>query len=87
MRQGSFAKERKTMWFGWLEKHGAKTMLLSWVPGIGDPLCTLGGWLKLPFWPCVAYMATGKLVRYILMTWLLLYIPDSSWRELARFLG
>ena len=62
-------------------------MLLSWVPGIGDPLCTLGGWLKLPFWPCVAYMATGKLVRYILMTGPLLYIPDSSWRELARFLG
>lgn len=28
----AFAKERKTMWFGWLEKHGAKTMLLSWVP-------------------------------------------------------
>lgn len=83
----AFAKERETRWFGWLEKHGAKTMLLGWMPGIGDPLCTLAGWLKLPFWPCVAYMAIGKLARYVLMTWLLLYIPDSSWRELARFLG
>lgn len=62
-------------------------MLLGWMPGIGDPLCTLAGWLKLPFWPCVAYMAIGKLARYVLMTWLLLHIPDSSWRELARFLG
>ena len=82
-----FAKERKALWFGWLERHGAKTMLLSWLPGIGDPLCTLGGWLKLPFWPCVIYMAIGKLGRYIVMTWLLLYIPDSSWRGLAQFLG
>ena len=62
-------------------------MLLSWLPGIGDPLCTVGGWLKLPFWPCVIYMAIGKLGRYIVMTWLLLYIPDSSWRGLAQFLG
>ncbi len=83
----AFAKERKTVWFGWLERYGAKTMLLSWLPGIGDPLCTLAGWLKLPFWPCVSYMSIGKLARYILMTWLLLYIPAGSWRELARFLG
>ena len=83
----AFAKERKALWFGWLERHGAKTMLLSWLPGIGDPLCTLGGWLKLPFWPCAIYMAIGKLGRYIVMTWLLLYIPDSSWRGLAQFLG
>ncbi len=83
----AFAKERKTRWFGWLEKYGAKTMLLSWLPGVGDPLCPLGGWLKLPFWPCVGYMAIGKLVRYVILTWLLLYIPDSSWQELARFLG
>mgnify|MGYP006203930991 CR=1 FL=1 len=24
--------------------------------------------LRLPFWPCVAYMAVGKLARYITMT-------------------
>ena len=83
----AFAKERKALWFGWLERHGAKTMLLSWLPGIGDPLCTVGGWLKLPVWPGVIYMAIGKLGRYIVMTWLLLYIPDSSWRGLAQFLG
>ncbi len=83
----AFAKERKTRWFGWLEKYGAKTMLLGWMPGIGDPLCTLGGWLKLPFWPCVWYMTIGKFIRYLLMTWLLLYIPNETWREFARLLG
>ncbi|ABR90382.1 Uncharacterized conserved protein [Janthinobacterium sp. Marseille] len=79
-----FAKERQTRWFGWLERFGAKTMLLAWLPGIGDPLCLLAGWLKLPFWPCVLYMAIGKFLRYLTMTWLLLYIPDGFWQYLAK---
>lgn len=83
----AFAKERESRWFRWLARYGAKTMLLSWVPGIGDPLCTLGGWLKLPFWPSVAYMAVGKLVRYISMTLLLLYVPDGVWRSIGHMLG
>jgi membrane protein YqaA with SNARE-associated domain len=28
----------------------------------------VAGWLKLPFWPCVLYMALGKLARYVTMT-------------------
>lgn len=83
----AFAKERSSRWFGWLAHYGAKTMLLSWVPAIGDPLCTLGGWLKLPFWPSVVYMAIGKLARYLTMTTLLLYVPDGFWRSLANALG
>ena len=78
-----FAKERETRWFGWLQRHGAKTMLLSWLPAIGDPLCTLAGWLKLPFWPCVLYMAIGKFLRYVTMTSLLLFVPDGFWRQLG----
>ncbi|GGI20050.1 MAG: YqaA family protein [Oxalicibacterium faecigallinarum] len=74
-----FAKERQTRWFHWLERFGAKTMLVSWLPGIGDPLCLLAGWLRLPFWPCVFYMAIGKFLRYLTMTWLLLYVPDGFW--------
>ena len=44
--------------------------------GLGAPtLATLvAGWLKLPFWPCVAYMAVGKLARYITMTAGLLWV-------------
>ncbi|NBO90155.1 MAG: DedA family protein, partial [Betaproteobacteria bacterium] len=41
----------------WLHRLGPKACLLSWLPGIGDPLCAVAGWLKLPFWPCLAYMA------------------------------
>ena len=52
----------------WLEKLGPKACLLAWLPGVGDPLCAVAGWLKLPFWPCVAYMAIGKFARYVTMT-------------------
>ena len=52
----------------WLRKYGAKACLLSWLPVVGDPLCAVAGWLRLPFWPCVAYMAIGKFLRYALMT-------------------
>ena len=52
----------------WLERFGPKACLLSWLPGVGDPLCAVAGWLKLPFWPCVMYMAIGKFARYLTMT-------------------
>ena len=52
----------------WLHRMGPKACLLGWLPVVGDPLCTLAGWLKLPFWPCVGYMLIGKFLRYVLMT-------------------
>jgi membrane protein YqaA with SNARE-associated domain len=52
----------------WLEKLGPKACLLAWLPGVGDPLCAVAGWLKLPFWSCLIYMAVGKFFRYVLMT-------------------
>jgi membrane protein YqaA with SNARE-associated domain len=58
----------------WLEHFGAKACLLAWLPIVGDPLCAVAGWLKLPFWPCVAYMAVGKFARYVTMTTLLLWV-------------
>jgi membrane protein YqaA with SNARE-associated domain len=58
----------------WLQRFGAKGCLLAWLPIVGDPLCAVAGWLKLPFWPCVAYMAIGKFARYVTMTAALLWV-------------
>ena len=33
----------------WLEKLGPKACLLAWLPAVGDPLCAVAGWLRLPF--------------------------------------
>ena len=52
----------------WLQRIGPKACLLAWLPAVGDPLCGVAGWLKLPFWPCLFYMAIGKFLRYFVMT-------------------
>jgi membrane protein YqaA with SNARE-associated domain len=57
----------------WLERFGPPACLLSWLPFIGDPLCAVAGWLRLKFWPCVAYMAVGKFLRY------LVYVGGLYW--------
>lgn len=82
----TFARERQTRWFGWLERFGAPAMLLAWLPVVGDPLCTLGGWLKLPFWPSVFYMAVGKFLRYLSTTFLLMQVPDGFWHRLSTLI-
>ena len=61
----------------WLRKWGAKTCLFSWLPIVGDPLCAVAGWLRLPFWPCIFYMAIGKCLRYIVMTTAIMWALPS----------
>jgi membrane protein YqaA with SNARE-associated domain len=58
----------------WLQRFGPKACLLAWLPVVGDPLCAVAGWLRLPFWPCLVYMAIGKFARYLTMTALLLWV-------------
>jgi membrane protein YqaA with SNARE-associated domain len=63
--------ERKAL--QWLERFGARACLLAFLPVVGDPLCALAGWIKLPFWPCVGWMALGKFARYVVYTGALLW--------------
>jgi membrane protein YqaA with SNARE-associated domain len=58
----------------WLRKLGPKACLLAWLPLVGDPLCAVAGWLRMPFWPCLLYMAMGKFFRYLVLTFALLGI-------------
>lgn len=58
----------------WLERLGPKACLLAWLPLIGDPLCAVAGWLRMSFWPCLGYMLIGKLLRYVIMTAVLLHM-------------
>ena len=57
----------------WLERLGPRACFFAFLPAVGDPLATLAGWLKLPFWPCFLYGALGKFLRYLVMTSVLLW--------------
>lgn len=71
----------------WLEARGPKMLLLSWLPGLGDPLCLAAGWLRLAWMPCLIYMTIGKFLRYVTITWLLTLLPMSFWHLLGRWVG
>ena len=58
----------------WLERLGPRACFFAFLPVVGDPLATLAGWLKLPFWQCFLYGLLGKFLRYVVMTMALLYV-------------
>lgn len=64
----------------WLERLGPRACLLSWLPLVGDPLCAVAGWLRMPFWPCVLYMAIGKFLRYVFYVGGLYWAAPGAWR-------
>lgn len=48
----------------WLRHWGSPTLLLSWLPVVGDPLCFAAGFLRLPFLASLTFIALGKAARY-----------------------
>ena len=52
----------------WLERIGPPACFFSFLPLVGDPLCAVAGWLRLPLAPCTLWMAAGKFARYAVMT-------------------
>ena len=64
----------------WMRRFGPPLLLLSWLPVVGDPFCTLAGWLRLSWRTCLFYIAIGKTLRYITITYLMLRVPESFWQ-------
>ncbi|QYJ77176.1 YqaA family protein [Shewanella sp. FJAT-52076] len=50
-----------------VEKYGIWSLLLSWAPVIGDILCVLAGWLRLPLLMSIILILIGKGARYGLL--------------------
>ena len=63
----------------WLERIGPPACFVSFLPIVGDPLCVVAGWLRLPLLPCTLWMTFGKFVRYVVLTLGLLYLWPDSW--------
>lgn len=56
----------------WYRKYGRWSLLLSWVPVIGDPLTVAAGFLREPFWIFLALVAIAKIGRYLVVAAILL---------------
>ena len=48
-------------------RYGSWSLLFSWMPVIGDPLCLVGGALKIRFARFALLVFSGKLARYVLV--------------------
>ncbi|MGH1461533.1 MAG: YqaA family protein [Neptuniibacter sp.] len=60
----SFQKQRHNQAKKWLEQYGPFSLLLSWLPIIGDPLCLVAGWLRISVPLSLLMICIGKALRY-----------------------
>lgn len=59
---GDAALERASRWY---RRYGKWSLLLSWVPVIGDPLTLAAGVLREPFAVFLVLVAIAKIARYL----------------------
>ncbi|MDX1281640.1 YqaA family protein [Shewanella colwelliana] len=50
-----------------VQRYGCWSLLLAWAPVIGDLLCLLAGWVKLPVIKSTVMIFIGKGLRYLLI--------------------
>jgi membrane protein YqaA with SNARE-associated domain len=48
----------------WYHQYGRWSLLLSWVPVIGDPLTVVAGVMRERFWTFILLVTVAKLARY-----------------------
>ena len=54
----------------WFEKFGKWSLLLVWVPILGDPLTLVAGLLRVRFLNFIILVAIGKVSRYLVVLYL-----------------
>jgi len=59
---------------GHYRRYGAFSLFFSWLPVIGDPLCMVGGMMRINFGLFSVLVASGKLLRYAVTAWITLKI-------------
>jgi membrane protein YqaA with SNARE-associated domain len=67
---GRFVPPRDFRGISWVKRFGAPITFFAWLPVVGDGLCVAAGWLRIRWWAALAFMAAGRLCRYIVVAWL-----------------
>ncbi len=52
----------------WFNRYGIWSLLLAWLPVVGDPLCLVSGMLKTPLIRFSLLVTAGKGLRYSVLT-------------------
>ncbi len=52
------------------QRWGVYSLLMAWLPVVGDPLCLLGGLMKVNFLVFLLLVAAGKVSRYAVLVYL-----------------
>ena len=60
-------KEKFTKFTKLFEKYGAYTLLLSWLPLVGDFFTLAGGVTRYPFWKFFLLVLVAKFGRYLVL--------------------
>lgn len=63
-------QEIRARW--WFHRYGKLSLLFSWLPIIGDPLCLVSGMLGTKLWVFLALVTIGKVLRYTVIAWIIL---------------
>ena len=64
LRFDELSRKRAEMFYA---KFGVWSLLFSWLPIVGDPLCLAGGLLRINFGVFLLLVFVGKLLRYGLL--------------------
>jgi len=51
----------------WYQRYGRWSLLLSWVPVIGDPLTVVAGVMRESFWVVLLIAGGAKILRYLVL--------------------
>lgn len=53
----------------WFTKYGTPSLLLAWLPVVGDPLCLVAGLLRSHVGLFLLLVIIGKAARYAVLAW------------------
>ena len=65
-RMGERDKDRAERFFA---RFGSWSLLFTWLPVVGDPLCLVAGVLQVGFTRFALLVLTGKVARYAAVAW------------------
>ena len=60
----------------WYQRYGRWSLLLSWLPIVGDPITLVAGVLREPFWRFTLLVTLAKTGRYAVLAYVTLYVLD-----------